>query len=85
MSKDEKSTDSNEEGSKPEDMEQNSFQWLGVGVEFCIVVVACMLFGHWLDTKADTSPGFLILFFLFGFGGMLYSMIKRAGGLKWWK
>ena len=85
MSKDEKNTESNDEESKLEEMEQSSFRWLGIGVEFCIVVVACMLFGNWLDTKANTSPGFLILFFLFGFGGMLYSMIKRAGGLKWWK
>ncbi|HEV57399.1 MAG TPA: hypothetical protein ENN87_07860 [Phycisphaerales bacterium] len=65
------------------ELREGALRWLGVGIEFCVVVVLSMLFGHWLDTKADTSPGFLILFFLFGFGGMLYSMIKRAGGMKW--
>jgi len=54
-----------------------------VGIEFCVVVVSSMLFGYWLDTKAKTFPGFTIMLFLFGFGGMLYSMIKRAGGIKW--
>ncbi len=65
------------------EMREDALRWLGVGIEFCVVVVLAMLLGHWVDGKFGTSPGFLILFFLFGFGGMLYSMIKRAGGMKW--
>ena len=83
MARDDEHTESTDEKSERKEMEESSLRWLGVGIEFCVVVVLCTLFGNWLDGKWGTSPGFLILFFLFGFGGMLYSMIKRAGGIKW--
>ena len=83
MDTDDKDRKSKGEQEQIGEMREGALRWLGVGIEFCVVVVLSMLLGHWLDTKAHTSPGFLILFFLFGFGGMLYSMIKRAGGMKW--
>jgi len=78
-----KGDESNDERRQIGEMREGAFRWLGVGIEFCVVVVSSMLFGYWLDIKAKTFPGFTIMLFLFGFGGMLYSMIKRAGGIKW--
>ena len=69
--------------SQLEEMRHGSLQWMGIGIEFVVVVCVCSWAGNWLDKKGDTSPGFMVLFFLFGFVSMIYTMIKRAGGLKW--
>ncbi len=65
-----------------EEMRRDSFRWMGIGVEFCIVVGGATWLGHWLDTLSKTSPGFMIMGFFAGFIWMLYTMIKRAGGFK---
>ena len=72
-----------ERGPDPEEMRRSMAEWLGVGIEFCLVVGACTLGGYWLDTKTNSLPGFMIMGFLLGFAGMIYTMVKRAGGLKW--
>jgi F0F1-type ATP synthase assembly protein I len=66
------------------DWRQLASRWMGIGVEFVVVVCLFAYLGYKLDEKlGDTEPGFLIIGFLIGFSIMLYTMIKRAGGLKW--
>lgn len=55
---------------------------MGVGIEFCVVAGGAAWLGNCLDKLSDTSPGFMIMGFFAGFGYMLYTMIKRAGGIK---
>ena len=53
-------------------------RWMGVGIEFCLVVGIFCLIGYFLDKAENTSPGWMIIFFFIGFGFMLYTMLKRA-------
>lgn len=57
-----------------------AFRWMGVGVEFCLVI-GLFAFGGYqlgkLDTQ-DTRIGGMILGFFVGFGVMMYVIIKRA-------
>ena len=53
-------------------------RWMGIGIEFCLVISVFCLIGYYLDTLEGTSPGWLILGFFVGFGVMLYLMLKRA-------
>ncbi len=76
-------TEKNPEEPELQEMRRSGMQWIGIGVEFCAVIGLCTWAGNWLDNKCETSPGFMIMFFLIGFVGMIYTMIKRAGGLKW--
>ena len=63
---------------------KNAFKWMGIGIEFCLVVGGFAFLGYLLDSYlGDTSPGFLIFGFFIGFAYMMYTMIKRAGGIKW--
>ena len=55
-----------------------AFQWMGIGLEFCIVIGAFVFGGYWLDQLEDTRPGWMVMGFFVGFGVMLYIMIKRA-------
>jgi F0F1-type ATP synthase assembly protein I len=65
-----------------------AFRWMGVGVEFCLVIgffvfggfcIGFFVFGgFWLDKLENTSPGWMILGFFVGFGVMMYIIIKRA-------
>lgn len=55
---------------------------MGVGIEFCAVAGGAAWIGNWLDKHTDTSPGFMLMGFFAGFGYMLYTMIKRSGGIK---
>lgn len=70
-------------GRQEKDWRQVSVRWMGVGIEFCVVVLGFAGLGYMADNWLDTEPGFLIIGFFVGFAVMLYSMIKRAGGLKW--
>jgi F0F1-type ATP synthase assembly protein I len=65
-----------------DDWRQDSLRWMGVGIEFCMVAGGAAWIGNWLDKLTDTSPGFMIMGFFAGFGYMLYTMIKRSGGIK---
>lgn len=55
-----------------------AFQWMGIGLEFCMVIGVFVFGGYWLDKLEDSSPGWMILGFFVGFGVMMYIMIKRA-------
>jgi F0F1-type ATP synthase assembly protein I len=60
------------------DYYRGAMRWMGVGIEFCIVIGIFCLIGYFLDKKEGTAPGWMVLFFFMGFGFMLYTMIKRA-------
>lgn len=57
---------------------RGAFRWMGVGIEFCLVVGAFCVIGYFLDRWEGTRPGWMIVGFFVGFGLMLYSLIKRA-------
>lgn len=57
---------------------RGAFRWMGIGIEFCLVIVFFCLIGYFLDKLEDTSPGWMILGFFVGFGVMLYTMVKRS-------
>ncbi len=48
-----------------------------VGVQFGAVLALFALAGHWLDTRLGSSPIFLVLGVLVGFGGGLFSLIQK--------
>ena len=57
-----------------------AFRWMGIGVEFCLVIGLCACGGYQLgklDTQ-DTRIAGMILGFFVGFGVMMYVIIKRA-------
>ena len=60
------------------DYYRGAMRWMGIGIEFCIVVGIFCLIGNFLDMKEKTSPGWMIMFFFLGFGLMVYIMLKRA-------
>ncbi|MCI0498258.1 MAG: AtpZ/AtpI family protein [Planctomycetales bacterium] len=55
-----------------------AFRWMGIGLEFCIVIGFFMFIGYWLDVWEGTTPGWMILGFFVGFGFMMYTIVKRA-------
>ena len=55
-----------------------AFRWMGIGVEFCLVIGFFAFGGFWLDKLENTSPGWMIMGFFVGFGVMMYIIIKRA-------
>lgn len=57
---------------------RGAFRWMGVGIEFCLVVGIFCVIGYFLDKLEDTSPGWMIIGFFVGFGMMLYLMVKRS-------
>ena len=81
--KDEQEELDKKEQLQKEEWQQISVRWMGIGIEFTVVVGIFSWLGYFLDEKGGTSPGFLIMGFLVGFSTMLYTMIKRAGGIKW--
>ncbi|MCP5024318.1 MAG: AtpZ/AtpI family protein [bacterium] len=48
-----------------------------VGVQFGAVLVLSAFAGHWLDTRLGSSPIFLVLGVLVGFGGGLTSLVLK--------
>lgn len=57
---------------------RGAFRWMGIGVEFCLVVGFFCFLGYLLDQWEGTSPGWMILGFFVGFGLMLYIMVRRS-------
>jgi uncharacterized protein YneF (UPF0154 family) len=58
-----------------------AFRWMGVGVEFCLVIGLFAFGGYFLGKKfdtQDTSTGGMILGFFIGFAVMMYVIVKRA-------
>lgn len=52
-------------------------RYSSVGAQFGLVLALFALAGYWVDTRLGSSPIFLVLGVLFGFGGGLYSLIKK--------
>lgn len=70
---------------KPEDKFddfKNVYAWMGVGIEFAIVVVFFTYLGKYLDKFQDTYPGFMIMGFLVGFAVEMNIILRRAGIIK---
>ena len=57
---------------------RGAFSWMGVGIEFCLVVGMFCLIGYFLDKWEGTRPGWMVIGFFVGFGVMLYNIIRRA-------
>lgn len=55
-------------------------RWMGVGLEFAIVIAVCAFIGRWLGKfdRQDTSTGGMILGFFVGFAIMMYVILNRA-------
>ena len=62
--------------------DRQSYKWMGVGVEFVIVIGFFCWLGSLLDKYEETFPGFMIMGFFVGFSIMLYIVIKRANSTK---
>lgn len=61
-----------------EDDSRHNLRWLSAGVEFCVVIGIFSYFGYRLDKYLDSAPGMLIICFLVGFIGMVYTFYKDA-------
>ena len=55
-----------------------AFQWMGVGLEFCLVIGFFVFIGYLLDKLENTIPAWMILGFFTGFGLMLWIVVKRV-------
>jgi F0F1-type ATP synthase assembly protein I len=53
-------------------------RWMGIGLEFALVIGGCAFVGYLLDEWLGPKPGWMIMGFFVGFGIMMYIMIKRA-------
>jgi F0F1-type ATP synthase assembly protein I len=60
------------------DFYRGAMRWMGVGIEFCLVIGIFCLVGYFLDKKEGTTPGWMVIFFFIGFGIMIYTMLRRA-------
>ena len=59
---------------------RGAMRWMGIGVEFCLVIGFFAFGGYWLgkfDTKNTSTVGMILGFFV-GFSVMMYVIIKRA-------
>ncbi len=61
---------------------KDAYAWMGVGIEFAIVVVFFTYLGRYLDRFQDTAPGFMIMGFLLGFAIEMNIILRRAGVIK---
>ncbi|MBN1457574.1 MAG: AtpZ/AtpI family protein [Sedimentisphaerales bacterium] len=59
-------------------LSKQNLRWLGAGIEFCVVVGIFSYIGFWLDRYFDCAPGMMIIGFLVGFIGMVYTFYKDA-------
>jgi ATP synthase protein I len=55
-------------------------RYAGVGFQFGAAIILFALGGWWLDKRLGTTPWFLILGVFLGFGGGLYSLVKKVPG-----
>jgi hypothetical protein len=52
-------------------------RYAGLGIQLAVTLVVFVLLGQWLDRKAGTDGVFTIILAFFGFGGILYSLIRE--------
>ncbi len=67
-----------EKKDKSDDM-RSIYSWMGIGIEFAIIVVFFTYLGKYLDKFQDTYPGFMIMGFFVGFSIEMHVILKRAG------
>jgi len=63
------------------DYYRGAMRWMGIGIEFCLVVGIFAYGGYRLgrlENKPGTPTTGMILGFIVGFSFMLYTMLKRA-------
>ncbi len=58
------------------------YSWMGVGIEFAVMILFFTYLGRYLDGFQNTSPGFMVMGFLVGFGIELWVILRRAGVIK---
>jgi F0F1-type ATP synthase assembly protein I len=61
---------------------KSAYSWMGVGIEFVIMILFFTYLGRFLDGFQNTSPGFMVMGFLVGFGIELSVILRRAGVIK---
>ena len=80
---DENSSDASEKKSSSSSSTQQSYRWMGYGVEFIGVIGLFMWLGHLADEKFQTSgPWWLLTGFFVAFIGMIYMLLKETGSIK---
>jgi len=52
--------------------------YLGSGIQLAVTVVAFFFIGRWIDTKAGTSPLWMLIFAFLGITTGIYSFIKTV-------
>jgi len=52
-------------------------RYAGLGIQLAVTILVCVLLGQWLDRKMGTDGVFIILAPLLGFGGRLYSLLRK--------
>ena len=62
-------------GYKRQGRERGAYQYLHLGFEFALIVLLCILGGHYLDEKFSTMPLFFLLGFILGLTSGLYRLI----------
>jgi F0F1-type ATP synthase assembly protein I len=65
-----------DEGNRQRSMRDYS-RYSSVGVTFGVVLALFAFAGYWADKQVGSSPIFLVLGVFVGFGGGLYSLIRK--------
>ena len=62
---------------------REDMKWIGIGVEFCVIISLFAYGGYWLDRwMGNENPEFLIAGFFVGFFLMIYWIIKSTKDLR---
>jgi F0F1-type ATP synthase assembly protein I len=57
--------------------------YLGLGLQFALVILLSVFLGQWLDRRFGTEPWLLLVGVFLGAGGAFYSMYRRLmAGLR---
>ena len=59
-------------------VEQRYLRFAGVGVQYALTILVLTMAGIWLDNKFETSPLFLVVLLLVGFGGATWVLIREV-------
>jgi F0F1-type ATP synthase assembly protein I len=62
------------EGNQP----PNLGRYASIGVEFTVTFLVPLAVGYWIDGKAGTRPGFMLLGGAIGFAAALWRLIRQG-------
>lgn len=63
--------------------DRKELRWVGVGIEFCVVVLAFCFAGYLIDMWIENEePEFMITGFFIGFVFMMYWLFKSTRELR---